>query len=224
MTYECKSKDHSIVLLGNFNPKIFQPAWFAAQNLLQKTEANAAEIQIIHSNIVSFTTEWLKIQVTQERFLVRTSLEPYDRFLRDLVLGTFELLQYTPIAKMGINRIMHFQVDSIETWNKAGHKLAPKEIWKEIMNNPGLTGLQISEPERKDGLKGAINVTIEPSREHHPGIAFNVNDHIEKEVTENSTGGATEIIGILRNHWEESYTRSASIIDHLIRRLTEIAE
>ena len=40
----------SIVLLGNFNPKIFQSAWFASQNLIRKIEANEAKIEIIHSS------------------------------------------------------------------------------------------------------------------------------------------------------------------------------
>ena len=31
---------HSIVLIGNFNPKIFQPAWFGAEGLLGKELSN----------------------------------------------------------------------------------------------------------------------------------------------------------------------------------------
>jgi hypothetical protein len=36
----------SIVLLVDFNPKIFQPAWFAAQNLIRQQEADEATIHI----------------------------------------------------------------------------------------------------------------------------------------------------------------------------------
>jgi hypothetical protein len=32
------------VVLGSFNPAIFQPAWFAKQGLLSAEEANGAEI------------------------------------------------------------------------------------------------------------------------------------------------------------------------------------
>jgi len=37
----------SIVLLGSFNPPIFQPQWFARQNLLQPTLAEKAKINFI---------------------------------------------------------------------------------------------------------------------------------------------------------------------------------
>ncbi len=85
MKYQCKLKDHSIVLLGNFNPKIFQPAWFVAEGLLQHQEADEANIEIIHSSVVIFRTDWMRMEVTQDRFIVTTSKEPYDRVLRDLV-------------------------------------------------------------------------------------------------------------------------------------------
>ncbi len=38
----------NIVVLGKFNPSIFHPAWFAAQNLIRTKEADAANIQIVH--------------------------------------------------------------------------------------------------------------------------------------------------------------------------------
>ena len=128
MKYPLKFKEHSIVLVGNFNPKIFQPAWFAAQGLLSQQEAEEVKIEIIHSSVVIFSTNtnWMRIEVTDERFIVKTSQEPYDVVIRDLVLGTFDLLRYTPIMQMGINREMHFQLSSEKNWHKAGHLLAPK--------------------------------------------------------------------------------------------------
>ncbi len=90
MKYQPKIKEHSIVLIGNFNPKIFQSAWFAAQGLLSQQEAEEAEIEIIHSSVVVFsTTNWMRMEVTDDRFIVKTSQEPYDVVIRDLILGTF---------------------------------------------------------------------------------------------------------------------------------------
>ena len=59
----------SIVLLGDFNPKIFQPAWFAAQELIRKEEAESAEIEVIHPEVVVFSLDWLRIQVTRNRWI-----------------------------------------------------------------------------------------------------------------------------------------------------------
>jgi len=200
MKYQPKFKEHSIVLVGNFNPKIFQPAWFAAQGLLSSQEAEEAKIEIIHSSVVIFSTNtnWMRMEVTENKFVVRTSQEPYDVVIRDLVLGTFDLLRYTPVVQMGINRDMHFQLNSEDAWHKAGHLLAPKEIWDGILNKPGMLSLQMRESERQDGLKGNINVKVEPSTraQAHPGLYFNANDHIEAEK-QTTTEGCVELLGIL---------------------------
>ena len=81
----------SIVLLGSFNPQIFQPAWFAAEGLVRKEEAEAAKIEIIHPQIISFSMEWLLLQVTQERFAASTTHSPSYEPLRDLVSSSWKI-------------------------------------------------------------------------------------------------------------------------------------
>lgn len=219
MKYQLKFKEHSIVLVGNFNPKIFQPAWFASQGLLAQREADEAKIEIIHSSIAVFNTEWMRMEVTEERFVVRTSQEPYDVVIRDLVLGTFDLLRYTPVTQMGINRAMHFQIESEEIWHNAGHLLTPKEIWSGILNSPGMLSVHIVDSKREDGLKGNINIRVEPSKKVLPyGLFTSVNDHIETEKN-STTGGCMELINILKIHWQMSYERSEKIISSLLERL-----
>src|SRR5437870_4919946 len=88
---------HSVVFVGDFNPKIFQPAWFAAQNLLRQEEADAAKIEIIHPEIVRFSLDWLHVEVVHERFKASTLQFPYFEILRDLTVGTFKILRHTPI-------------------------------------------------------------------------------------------------------------------------------
>ena len=51
---QLKINRHSIVLIGNFNPKIFQPAWFGSEGLIQKKEAEQSTIEIIHPDVVIF--------------------------------------------------------------------------------------------------------------------------------------------------------------------------
>ena len=40
-----------VVLLGDFNPAIFTPAWFALHGLLPESAADNAELQIAQSRI-----------------------------------------------------------------------------------------------------------------------------------------------------------------------------
>ena len=66
----------TVVFLGDFNPKIFQPAWFAVQGLIRQQEAEEANVEIIHPDVVSFSLEWLALQVTRERFAISTTQSP----------------------------------------------------------------------------------------------------------------------------------------------------
>jgi|SRR3990172_3463060 len=215
-----KVQGHNIVLIGNFNPKIFQPAWFGAEGLLSKQETEKANIQIIHPDVVIFSIEeLLKLEVTRERFVLSTTQEPYDEVIRDLALGTFRLLRHTPIIKMGINRDMHFQIESEKKWHEIGHKLAPKELWRDILENPGMRTLTMEESKRRDdGLKGYIRVKIEPSNKVYLGVFFSINDHFETQEP-SSTVGSDEIIDILSSSWEKSCKRSKSIIYSLLGKL-----
>jgi hypothetical protein len=206
----------SIVLLGDFNPKIFQPAWFAAQGLIRQQEAEEAQIAIVHQDVVSFNLEWLRLQVTQERFAMTTTQEPYYVVMRDLIVGTFRLLPHTPLYKLGINSNMHFRMNSEETWNSFGDQLAPKELWQDLLKKPGMRSL-IMEGQRPDEIKGYIRVQVEPSVKVHPGVYFEVNDHYEVETLRPGMG-SDEIVSIFERTWGESLTRSKKIISTLLER------
>jgi len=203
-----------IVLAGSFNPKIFQPAWFAAENLIREEEAQAANIQLIHPQVASFSLDWLHLQVTQEQFAVTTTQSSFHETLRDLVLGTFRLLRDTPVRMMGLNRDSHFRMPTEEAWHAFGHRLAPKELWARVLKEPEMRSLTM-EGLRPDDLQGYIRVRVEPSTRIHPGAFININDHYEvKDAT--TVRGCDEIIDILEREWKRSLDRSAEIVSSLL--------
>jgi len=204
----------SIVLLGDFSPKIFQPAWFAAQELLRKQEAEQASIKIIHSDVVEFSLDWCRIVATQNRFHLSTLQEPYYEPLRDLALGTFKLLMHTPLRMMGINLEKTFRLESEGAWHEYGNRFAPKRPWAKILKKPGLRTLTM-EDVRPDQLPGYIRVTVQPSEEIHPALFLFVNDHYQAENPE-TVLGANELITMLEKCWEPSMTRSNQIMNHLL--------
>ncbi len=210
---------HSIVFIGNFNPKIFQPAWFAAESLIGMQAAEGAKVEIIHPDITIFSLDWVRVEVLRERFQAETSQQPYDEAVRDLVLGTFMLLRHTPLKQIGINMSMHFRMDSLEKWHNAGHSFAPKALWEDILENPGMRSLTMEESVRRDGRKGYIRVVVEPSQKIHPGIFVAINDHIEVKDSE-TTVGSDEILNILKEIWVESHKRSEEIIYSLLEKVS----
>jgi hypothetical protein len=215
-----KFEQVSVVLLGSFNPQIFQPAWLASEGLIRKEEAESAKIQVIHPEATGFSLEWASLEVTHERFRLETSTD--QRFspelVRDLVLGLFQLLSHTPVKQMGINRIFHFQIESEEKWHTIGHRLVPKDDWAGILERPGMRVVAV-EGVRPDQYKGRITVQLEPSVRFRYGVFAAVNDHFEKKQ-EDSREGAIAMVEILKNDWQESLDRSKRIIYTLMSKIT----
>ncbi|MGB9498209.1 MAG: hypothetical protein ACKVE4_00340 [Dissulfuribacterales bacterium] len=205
----------NIVMLGSFNPKIFQPAWFAANELIRKLEAEEADTEIIHNDISIFRIgDWLRLAVTRDRFDVSTEQEAYFEAIVDFVLGTFSLLSHTPAGILGINTSMHYRVKNEKFWHEIGDKLAPKEPWNLLMREPGMTRVEMQDI-RINGPKGYLRVRVEPSTRITPGIFINTNDHYEVDDPKNATC-CSELIEILSTNWKNSIYGAGNIAKAII--------
>lgn len=205
----------TIVLLGDFNPKIFQPAWFAHHELINNYEIEDATIKIVHPDVVSFTLGWMELNVTRDKFTITTLQEPHYRTVFELVIRTFKLLEHTPLRYLGINQMKHYRMKDENEWHDLGDMLAPKNLWRDIFKKPGMRSLTMEEGVRPDNYNGYIRVTIEPSDRIRPGVFFQVNDHFQVKDPDTNLGAA-EIFNILLDAWSESIRRSDYIINSIL--------
>jgi hypothetical protein len=204
--------DHMVVvLIGSFNPTIFQPAWFARYELIRQAEADAAEVKLITPQLAHFSTDWLELMVTRERFSAFDRNGGLELLLRDLVRSTFTLLDHTPITAMGINREVKLEFETMERWHSFGHALAPKDVWSRALDEPGLVGLQMQGAREGDGNK--VNVIVQNTGNRR--VDVNINEH-RAVVDAQAAGPALEI---LQSSW--TYCRSQS--DRIITQLLSIA-
>ena len=98
MRIEPEISSVSVILLGDFNPAIFTPAWFALHGLLPKGAADRADLKVAHPQTTSFTADWLQLNVLVDRFSAETTQAPHIR-LCDLVVRVFrEHLFHTPFV------------------------------------------------------------------------------------------------------------------------------
>jgi hypothetical protein len=204
----------SIVLLGDFNPKIFQPSWFAMNNFLSEEEVEDPEIDIIHHDVSSFRIDWLRIEVTKNRFIAETSKAPYYELLFDLVVNTFRVLEQTPANMLGINRDMHFDFVEEKKWNEFGDYLAPKDIWNKLVCEPGLETLTIRGKRNWNDLKGFYRILLKSSDKIKYGVFIDVNDHYEVE----GKIGCRKAIDILESNWRDSMKYSEELILKVVNR------
>lgn len=206
----------TIVLIGSFNPAIFQPAWFQKQGLLPETETSSASIDTISNDISIFTMSWVRIEVLSERFVARTSDESKFSPLRDLVIGAFRLLEYTPVRQIGLNRDIHYSLPTEDAWHRVGHTLAPKSHWNALVKTPGMKSLMI-EAHRDDDRVGLFNIGVKPVLNRTQPmkswlVEVSFNDHIE--LGADKTG--LDVCTVLEEDWERSMSRAEQIASALI--------
>lgn len=213
-----------IVLLGGFSPAVFTPAWFALHELLPESAATAAELKFVHPLAAEFTADWLHLQATAERFVVRTEAAPYVR-LRDLAVRVFDLLPGARIEAFDLTRDVHFTAGSLDAKDRIGKRLAPPDPWGRWVRDLDLDG-------ERNGLmsltmgqagpagrpkKDKIGVTVEPSErigEERYGVYVCVTDRYTSE--EDGVGASKHLIECLHESFEISLKRSDDIIDHVM--------
>lgn len=210
---------HSIVLVGDFNPKIFQPAWFALHELIGENEAENADIQIVHPDVVIFKLDGITIQVTREKFHINTTNEALQKSVRDLVIGTFKILMHTPIKMIGINNEIHYGIHSNEQWNSFSNTLTPNKFWLSVFENVDMETIAVREI-RKKGPVGFLRVLVQKSLKLQNGVFFNINDHFEVSDKDKSIG-TVEIIGILESYWDISMSKATNIIETIWKNKDE---
>ena len=215
----------SVVLLGEFNPAIFTPAWFALHEILPSGVATNSKLQVAHEQVTAFSTDWLTLQVLTDRFSVDTLQAPYIR-LRDIVARVFkEHLHHTPLKAFGINRNIHFQAPSSTSRDQLGRTLAPIAPWGECGRNlgfdgehGGMTSLKMSRggPEKRPA-SDIINVTVEPSNkvgQGRLGVYVGINDHYT--IDDTKTGSVMRLMEVLDDNFETSLKQSDEIVDHIM--------
>ena len=213
MKHEIELQNHSIVAVGDLNPAIFQPAWFAAEGLINRGEAQAANVQVISSQAALFDVDdWLSIQVLPDRFLAGTSHEPYYRPLYDLVLSTFSKLVHTPIKMLGINYSYHCRLDD-GSWEYLSEQLAPSERWSGFLDRPRMRSLTM-ERQRPSGPKGCQRIKVEPSVRIKNGIYLETNHHYDIDDEES---GTRPMLRVLSEEWGGKAAESKDVVKRLLR-------
>jgi hypothetical protein len=208
----------TVIVLGSFNPRIFEPLWLSSHDLVAEPEAIAAERELIDKDFARIVFPWATLIVLGDRLQVESAGETVSQAqVRDLLVGILRLLPHTPVAMVSIQHGGHVQLDSEEQWHSVGHELAPKEVWSDILEQPGMFDFAMM-GKRTDDLQGSIKVRIQPSQVVHPGLFVNINDEFvvaEQDKLEPARHGAD----LLEQTWPEAEKRVETIRASLFERL-----
>jgi hypothetical protein len=209
------SRSFSCVVLGQFNPPIFQPSWFGSVDLLRPTEAESAEVEVIHPQVSVFTADWVRVEVTHDRISFRTERESHIEALRDLCVGTLTVLPHTPTGVIGVNHDTTFRFPDRDSFDAFGWTLVPPDLWEGVLDRPGVARLD-EQGRRPDDREGYIRVRVQPLLDSADPyqVAVAVNDHIQ--VSDHPTPEGTEmIVQLLQAEWSAMTQRAETILAHV---------
>lgn len=191
---------HSIVVVGDMNPTIFQPLWFSKENIIPENEAAGAEVKVIHPDIAAFSAGWFDLQVTRQKFILKTKMEAYYEPLRDLAAGTFASLSHTPIKALGVNFEIHRKVKDLKGLIS---KFAPGDFWEEKELAPQFETLSIRlDKNESQNKERYLKIAIEPSALIKEGIFINFNHHIGFEYDASQSDNPGHLLAnMLGENW-----------------------
>lgn len=195
----------AIVIVGSFNPAIFHPSWLIANGVEDAQPEDAIKVDVVHREISRFSVGNTSYFIDGERLQIQTESAPWVQVLDKANMIVGELLPHTPVRAFGINRDIHFRLQSPEARMRLGRKLAPVEPWgrfgKEMDNQPstepaGLLSITLRSHEKFRKFSITKNVKLEPSAliQHTDGVYIQANFHYKKDDGDDGKTIATELV------------------------------
>ena len=208
---ESDRQSFAIVVLGDFNPSIFQPLWFSSNGLMPEEETKDADISLIHKQVASFSISKIQIQVDDSRLGLTTFESPQGPILRDLAIGTLSILEHTPLTAIGLNHDMVFPLETDEAWHAVGDRLVPKSDWKQIFDDPGMRQVLV-EGKRPNCSADRVHVRVQPSANYSVSISINQHYQLETDERAEVRDRHREAIRVMQDDWTSfvSYARDAA--------------
>jgi hypothetical protein len=215
--HELEIGGSTIVLLGAFNPRIFQPMWFEARGLLADVDVDPNSL-VLTDGFVSFETGVVSVFCARDRCqFATTDKTPTPDIIRDLAVGTFTLLGETPVWEVGVNHATHIPRQR-RRWDDVVAQFGDPQKSLVLLTDQALQTVALVAP-RDDGREGQRTVQLQPSARLEEGVWFTMNDHVVVyPVDARESIGAKEAVEAMEGIWDSSRELSDEIHNRLASR------
>lgn len=173
-------KHLNVVLIGNFNPRIFHPQWFVDHDIISEADFNyiiERDDVLIHKQVAQFKSSWFHLEVTETRLQIICTQEAYFEMILDFLTSTFSVLHHTPIQQMGINLTIRQSLDRSEDVEKFDEKYFSAKGYKDIDGEAQTftMKLRFNSEENKVGTQCSFEISKILKDAYH----MNINQHFE---------------------------------------------
>jgi hypothetical protein len=230
----------TIIFVGEFRPVWISPDWLHEHGQLSDAELASVRFELLIPNeAIIFQAGWIRCIGNLQQLQFETQQEAEFERLRDLAVAVLRATPDLKLGLLGINRIVHFEVPSLDAWHAVGDNLVRNDLMDHVLNLSGMRNVTFWGT-RPDPYGGRIQVQVEPSFQFPKNIFVTYNDHYDltvvgrqpetrQEMTElmkaedssQSQTKTSTAIDILSEQWEDSMRRFNNILE-TVSRLTEV--
>lgn len=176
-----------IGVIGEFAPRIFHPQWFAKQNLISETKAEANKPVMFKNDVSIVEFDFCKFEARQQVIKVETDQLAFIVEMLDLLSGTLSSLKNIPVKGFDAHVYTHYNVGSAPDFIKNLSK--GNNFWNDTVGEYEYSEIEIVIP-KPSGSKGKTRLSVEvcPRNESHLHIYVrdsympNTSDMLAKEL------------------------------------------
>lgn len=225
---DVRQRESSIVLVGEFDPLVMTPHWFAKQGMIPQEDIDEnLAIELVYKDLTKFSLANIHVEIQCNTLILRSDHISFDYRIHDLALSILAALKEDKVRAVGLNLYTDVYFDSLDYWHGVGDLITPKSVWLKAIPESERVGMinvqmQIIKPK---GQQGLYNFTV-GWPEAHKLIRFSINNHYdtkqESSAVRNKSGRsvAFDPIAIVTAYWQETL----DFHEHLILSLLSQAK
>ncbi len=222
----------TVVFVGNFRPLQISPGWLRERGQISTVELAEAQFELLIPNeAIIFQAGWVRCVGNPQQLQFETQQEAEFERLRDLSVACIRAMPDLELGMMGINRIVHFEVPTIDAWHSVGDNLVRNDVMNRVLRLSGMRSVTYWGT-RPDNYSGRIQVQVEPSFRYTRSVFVTYNDHYDLSVVEEQPEDRHEMneraraddssrskektanaISLLNEQWEHSMRRFNDILE-----------
>lgn len=222
----------TLVFVGDFRPVRISPGWLHEHGQISDAELARVQFELLVPNeAITFKVGWVRCVGNAQQLVFETQQEAEFERLRDLAVAVLRAMPDLELGLMGINRIVHSEVPTIDAWHVVGDNLVRNDLMSEVLHLPGMRNVTFWGV-RPDTYGGRIQVQVEPSFQFPRSIFILYNDHYDLSVVDRQPVNRTEMTEMARaedaSRSREKTARAINILNdewaNSMRRFNDILE
>ena len=204
----------AIVLLGSFNPPIFQPGWFARHGMIEDDLAKAATDVHIDADAAFFLTSEFGCEVTRDRLRL-FSVPTTDRReqLGDVAANAFGVLYHTPVGGISMVSFQHVPAKR-RAWATFAPVLASNDNWDGFLAGATVLDRIVLKREIPGPPPGVLGLAAEESTQRKGGVYLSLTH--QYTLAGDAADHAEVASQLLRTTWESAISEGDDLIERVL--------